>query len=103
MFLFKTKGWESPLKKQVATDEKAYAVQYKQGFVDIKFNEAYSGNVSLQLYNVSGQLLQSEQKQLVGRFISFQLPALAQGVYVVATQTEQGSQVVKFVKSAIFE
>lgn len=98
LFLFKTKNWDNPLKKTL-DQEQQFTINLNRQKVNILFKDAYQGSISIQVFNLKGQLVQESSQSAIGRSLEIELDQLSLGTYILKVETEIGAEVVKVVRS----
>jgi len=66
--------------------------------VNFEWSEAIDGEVTIQLYSVSGQLVLTSRVMLSNNRIQLQLPLLSRGVYLVQIRSKRGTYYTKIIK-----
>ena len=73
--------------------------QYKSGTINWSRNEQPTGSISIQVFNLKGQLVQESSQSAIGRSLEIELDQLSLGTYILKVETEIGAEVVKVVRS----
>lgn len=97
LFIFKLKGWESPLEKNREKEQELF-VQVDRNKVSIQFKEAYNDQVVLEAYDLKGRMVWSTDRSFTGLNMEVGIPELALGTYIYRIETTVGVEMVKSVK-----
>ena len=98
LFIFKLKGWESPLKRE-QDEEQLLRAELRNDKVIVDFKAPYDGQINLAIFDSRGRLLFNEGSHFIGHRFESDVPELSSGAYVVKLETDVGTEVVKTVKA----
>lgn len=91
LFTFKLKNWETPYKLIGYSD--ARIIQLKSNWlIDeaiIEFDKIYDGNLSFQVYDLSGRLIQEGSKNVLSRIVDIPLNQQINGMYLLRIITDK--------------